>query len=342
MTESKIAARAARLQKDVLVWNACETTSLTYADDIWVAKLRRSGVAACIHTVGLDQSAKQAMAEMARWRRLYEANGMMLGRAPGDAAAARAEGKIAMYMGWQDILPLEGDLDLLDAFYDLGLRVLQPTYQYRTLAADGCGERVQSGLSRFGIKLVERCNQLGIMLDVSHVGDASSMEIAECSRSPIMATHVGARALVDTVRNKPDDLIRAIAARGGAIGIAGKSGFLRRNGLETGSTLDDYVDHVKHVCDMVGVDHVAIGTDVSDDRRYNHAFLEDFHRRFPEVAIIGDSLNIAMMHPVGLQNPSELANITDALVRRGFNDGDVAKIIGDNVQRVLNAALRPQ
>ena len=340
MTDT-LSPQARTLQAETIVWNACDTTSLPYADAIFVDKLRQSGVAACIHTVGVSQSAVQEMAEMARWRSFYEASGLRAGLTPEDAAAAKAEGKVAMYMAWQDIAPLEGRLDLLDAFYRLGLRFVQPTYQYRNLAGDGCGERVQSGLSRFGLALVDGCNRLGIGLDVSHVGDATSMDIAEHSQAPIFATHVGVRARCDTVRNKPDELIRAIAAKGGMIGIAGKSGFLRPDGLQAGSTLDDYVDHVSYVCDLVGVDHVGIGTDVSDDRRYTREFLKGFHDAYPEVAIIGDSLDASLMHPAGLKSPRDLANITEALLRRGFSEADTRKVIGGNVQRVVNAVLQP-
>jgi membrane dipeptidase len=333
-------AAALPVHRDNLVWNACDTTSLPFADDIWVAKLLRSGVSACFHTVAVDEDPVRGLKETAIWRRFYASQpDLRIGLTARDAVDAKAAGQVAMFMHWQGIGPMGGDLDLLDAYYDLGLRVLQPTYQHRNLAGDGCGERGQGGLSHFGVKLVERCNRLGILLDVSHVGDVTSTEIAELSTAPVMATHVGVRALNNTVRNKPDDLIRAIAAKGGVVGIAGKSGFLRPDGLRNGSTLDDYVAHVKHVRDIAGIDHVAVGTDVSDDRRYTREFLHNFHSQYPEVAIIGDSLDASLMHPDGLKNPGELANITGALLRHQFSDVDVAKVIGGNVARVVRAVM---
>jgi len=289
------------------------------------------------------EGAAEGMEVMAQWCRFYnESPHLRLGLVGEDAIAAKQAGQIAMYMGWQNIAPLEGRLDLLDAFYHLGLRIVQPTYQYRNLAGDGCGERVQSGLSKFGVDLVLRCNKLGIGLDVSHVSDATSLEIVATSDQPVMATHVGVRSIAKGVRNKDDALIRAIAAKGGVICIAGKSGFLSEKGLTEGTTIDNYVDHMKYVCDLVGSDHVGIGTDVSDDRRYNRAFLEDFHRRFPEIAIIDDKLDGSLMHPDGLKNPSEIPNITAALQRRGFSDEDVKKLVGGNVQRVVTQVLKPR
>lgn len=331
---------AEELHASSLVWNACDTTSIKFGDEVWVSKLAASGVSACFHTVGVWEPGLQAFEEMAHWRNLYASSKhLRLGLTAADALEAKKNGQTAVYMAWQDITPLEGRLPLLDAFYQLGLRIVQPTYQNRNLAGDGCGERVQSGLSKFGVELVKRCNQLGIILDISHVGDATSIDILEHSTSPVMATHVGVRGLNDTVRNKPDDAIKAIAKTGGVVGIAGKSGFLLKDGLKTGSTLDDYIDHVAYIADLVGIDHVGIGTDVSDDRRYTREFVADFHAKYPEVKIIDESLNVAAMHPDGLKSPADLGNITKALARRGFSTEDIKKVIGGNVQRVVETVL---
>jgi microsomal dipeptidase-like Zn-dependent dipeptidase len=323
-----------------VVWNATETTLFPHADDVYLAKVKHSGMTAALHTVCVWESAAEAMEVMIGWRRFYErSNLLMLGTKAEDVAQAKRTGRVAMYMAWQDIVPLEGRLDLLDAFYLLGLRFVQPTYQRRNLAGDGCGERVQSGLSIFGVDLVKRCNQLRIGLDVSHVSEATTLDIVEHSTAPVMASHVGARALNDNTRNKTDREIKAIAAKGGLIGIVAKSGFLRPDGLKTGTTLDDYVDHLQYVCDLVGTDHVCIGTDIADERKYSPEFLAWFNSRFPENTIIGSDLNSSKMHPKGLQSPNDLRNITAALVRRGFSDADLRKILGGNMDRVIKHIL---
>ena len=167
-------------------------------------------------------------------------------------------------MGFQDVTALEGDMNRMEVFYNLGIRFVQPTYQDRNLFGDGCGERFQSGLSKLGIKFVEKLDELGIVIDTSHVGIGTTIDCANMSQRPIMATHTAARAIVDTPRNKTDDEIKAIAAKGGVIGIAGKSGFLKKDGLETGSTINDMIDHVVYIAGLVGIDHVGIGTDVGD------------------------------------------------------------------------------
>ena len=257
-----------------------------------------------------------------------------LGHTFADIAGAKRSGRTAIFMGFQDITALEGDLDMLPVFHSLGIRWIQPTYQDRNLAGDGCGERIQSGLSRFGVRLVEECNRLRMVLDVSHVGIGSTLETIEMSKHPVMATHSAARALVDTPRNKTDEEIKALAAKGGVIGIAGKSGFLKRDGLQTGSTADDMIDHIEYVRDLVGIEHVCIGTDVGDERKYTVENMRAFHARHPEVAIIGDALDVGIMHPKGVR-PGTLYNITAGLVKRGFSDRDVELVLGENVNRVL-------
>jgi microsomal dipeptidase-like Zn-dependent dipeptidase len=149
-----------------------------------------------------------------------------------------------------------------------------------------------------------------------------------------MATHSAARALVDTPRNKTDEEIKALAAKGGVIGIAAKSGFLKKDGLRTGSTVEDIVTHVEYVRDLVGIEHVCIGTDVGDERKYTVEAMRAFHAKHPEVAIIGDELRTDIMHPQGV-GPGTLFNITAGLVKRGFSDADIRLVLGENVNRVL-------
>jgi microsomal dipeptidase-like Zn-dependent dipeptidase len=282
------------------------------------------------------------MERMIRWRRFYESSGkFLLGLKPGDAERARKQGKTAMFIAWQDIGPLEGRIDLLDAFYDLGLRVVQPTYQRRSLAGDGCGERNPAGLSLFGIELVRRCNKLGIGLDVSHVSEPTTLDMVAFSDAPVLATHVCASGVNQNIRNKTDREIKEIAAKGGLIGVVGKSGFLRSDGLEKGTTLEDYVDHIAYICDLVGPNHVCIGTDIADERKYSKAFLLEFNRNFPENKLVDETMKLELIHPADLQSPRYLGNITEALLRRQFAEDDVRKIIGGNAERVIARILTP-
>jgi len=297
--EQDLKTLTAQLQADNIVWNICDTTQIQHADAEYAKKIIDSGMTASVHTVlAYDVGAAEAMERMIRWRRFYEESGLfMLGLKAGDSAEAKRRGKVAMYIAWQDIGPLEGRIDLINAFYDLGLRVLQPTYQRRSLAGDGCGERHPAGLSLFGIELVKRCKEL-------------------------------------------DREIKAIAAKGGLISVVGKSGFLKADGLKKGTTLDDYVDHVVRICELVGPDHVSIGTDIADERKYSAAFLGEFNKHFPENSLVDENMKIELIHPSDLQSPRYLPNITETMLRRQFSEGDVKKIIGGNAERVMAEILR--
>jgi microsomal dipeptidase-like Zn-dependent dipeptidase len=328
--------RANRLHNELVTFNACDSTPREWADEVFIRKLRDSNFTAMNHTVCYSVDFKEALRDITAWTHLYESHPdvTFVARKYSDIARAKQSGRMAVFMGFQDITALEGDLSLLEVFHELGIRWVQPTYQDRNLAGDGCGERYQSGLSNWGVKLVEECDRLKIILDVSHVGVGTTLDTIEVSKHPVMATHSCARTLVDTPRNKTDEEIRALARKGGLIGIAGKSGFLKRDGLQTGSEVADMITHVEYVRDLVGIEHVAIGTDVGDERKYSVEKMRAFHALHPEVAIIGDDLNVDRMHPRGVA-PGTLYNITAGLVQRGFSDRDIRLVLGENVNRVL-------
>lgn len=330
--------RANRLHNELVFWNACDSSHAEYADATFIEKIRRSAITAINHTVAYSVSFQVAVRYIAAWSKLYEDNPdvTFIGRDCADVARAKETGRTAIFMGFQDITAIEGDLSLLAVFHQLGIRWVQPTYQDRNLAGDGCGERIQSGLSKWGLKLIEELDRLKIIIDVSHVGVGTTLDTIEASKYPVMATHSAARALVDTPRNKTDQEIKALAAKGGVIGIAGKSGFLKKDGLDTGSTVNDMIDHVEYVRNLVGIEHVCIGTDVGDERKYSVESMREFHAKHPEVAIIGDKLRTDIMHPVGV-GPGTLYNITAGLVKRGFSDSDIRLVLGENVNRVLRA-----
>jgi membrane dipeptidase len=330
--------RANRLHNELVYWNACDSSHVEYADATFIDKIRSSAITAINHTVAYSVDFKTAVRYIAAWTKLYEdaADVTFVGRSYADVARAKESGRTAVFMGFQDITAIEGDLSLLEVFHQLGIRWVQPTYQDRNIAGDGCGERTNCGLSKWGLRLIEELDRLKIIVDVSHVGINTTLESIEASRYPIMATHSACRALVDTPRNKTDAEIKALAAKGGVIGIAGKSGFLKRDGLDTGSTVFDIIDHVEYVRDLVGIEHVCIGTDVGDERKYSLEQMRAFHAKHPEVAIIGDKLRTDLMHPAGV-GPGTLYNITAGLVKRGFSDEDIKLVLGENVNRVLRA-----
>lgn len=252
----------------------------------------------------------------------------------GDLRAAKAEGRAAVILGFQNSDPIEGSFEHLDIFHRLGLRIVQLTYQRRNRVADGCGEAANGGLSVFGRALVGELNRLGILIDLSHTGVASTLETIELSRVPVSFTHACVYAKNPMARNKTDEEIVALAARGGVVGVNAVARLISPHGKERGATMAEFVDQVDYVADLVGVDHVGIGLDISEGMTR-----EDFEIRkvtflaqFPE---LGGEFAYEHYYTTGLDSMAKVRAITEGLVERGYSDDDVLKILGGNFVRLF-------
>jgi membrane dipeptidase len=329
--------RALTLHRDAVVVNALDSTRIAQGDKVYIQKLKQSGVTAINHTVAATEGMVEAMQSIVDWWRVYQRypEEIIVGRAFNDILRAKHERKVAVFFGFQDTAPMEGHMQMFKIYHALGIRFVQLTYQRRNLVGDGCGEPTNAGLSKFGVEVVKELNRLGMVIDLSHVGVQTTLDTIEVSERPVTVTHSGVRALCETVRNKTDEEIKALAARGGVIGIPPKSGFLKPDGLKTGTTIDDYLNHIDYVVNLVGVDYVGVGTDVGDERKYTRDRMAQFNQKYPEVAIIDEDLRTDVMHTEGLQSPGTLYNITAGLVARGYSDEDIRKIIGGNFLRVF-------
>ena len=251
---------AAEIQKQSLVIDG-----LSYYSDGYTGDLRAGGVDAlnvtianfeadyaetCDRIAGWLAALKQPRSE---WRLIERAS---------DFRKAKQAGQTGLVMGWQNMRPMGDRLDRLELFHRLGVRVMQITYNYRNALGDGCLETEDSGLSVLGRDAVKTMNALGIAIDLSHVGYRTSLDAIELSEKPVLATHANARALTDLVRNKSDDVIRAIAETGGVIGASVYGPMLWDGDVTHRPTVDDFVRHVEYIVDLVGIDHVGFGTDL--------------------------------------------------------------------------------
>ena len=248
-----------------------------------------------------------------------------------DILDAKKNGKTGVIFGWQNATPIENDLDRLDLFYKLGVRIIQVTYNERNLLGNGCWERNDEGLSNFGIDAVKEMNRLGILIDLSHVGDQTTLDTIELSEHPVACTHANARSFVDNRRNKTDDALKLLADKGGVIGATAWPPFLR-NGWE--STLTDFGDAIEDMVERVGINHVGVGTDYTQDqsKEWFDVLMSQQGTKFlprrleyPEVPT----------HPEGLETPDKMSNIAAELTNRGFTESDVSKILGGNWLRLL-------
>jgi len=340
-TEVELGAHAADLHRRALVVNALAGGKVAAPESreapfLLPEIMRAGGVTA----VNLTVSFRDGFAESVRKLSLLlqaidRSDGIAVARTVDDLRDAKRRGEAAVLLGFQNSDPLEGSLEKLDLFHRLGVRIVQLTYQRRNLAADGCGEPANGGLSVFGRELVGELNRLGILIDLSHTGVRSTLDTIELSRAPVSFTHANAYAKNPVARNKTDAEIRALAAAGGVMGINGIARLMSPHGKERGATLAEFVDQIDYVVDLVGIDHVGIGLDISEGMTR-----EDFEERktsflgkFPELG--GGEFPFEFYYTTGLDSMAKTGLITDALVERGYSDEDVLKILGENFLRLL-------
>ena len=242
---------------------------------------------------------------------------------------AKKEGKAAIILGPQDTDFIEGNIELLTVFHRMGVRIIQLTYQNRNLVGDGCGERTDSGLSNFGINLVKAMNRLGVIIDLSHCGPKTTMEAIENSKDPIIFSHSNPYVIKQHIRNKTDEAIMLLGEKGGVIGITAYSPICEiSEGVRP--TLKDFIDHIDYVVNLIGVDHVGIGLDINETSS-SEAFNE-FRAQYPELC---GNYTFKTNKVDGLTSIDLFPNITTELLKRGYGEVEVIKILGGNFLRVF-------
>lgn len=249
-----------------------------------------------------------------------------------DILAAKANGQVALVAGLECSSMIENELDRIDMLYGFGVRQLGIAYSQANMLGSGLSERTDGGLTNFGRRAVERMNRIGMLIDISHSGDQTCLDVIEHSSVPVMITHAGARSVWPIARMKPDEVIIATAARGGLIGLeAAPHTTISPDHLE--HSIESVMDHFRYCVDLVGIDHVAFGPDTmfGDHVAVHHAYAANYAQR----------QDAAQSHPevdyvAGLENPAEnFGNITGWLVKNGYSDEDIAKVLGGNIMRVL-------
>jgi len=228
-----------------------------------------------------------------------------------DIERIRAEGKISLMLGMEGAEGLEGDLRVLRSCYRLGLRVLGLTWNRRNEAADGLDELgTGGGLTRFGRALLDECQQLGILVDVAHLGPAGVRDVLERSERPVLATHANAHAVYPHPRNLTDAQLEAIAATGGVVGVVPVPPFL--GPYEECAPLEPFFDHLDHLLRVMGEDHVGLGLDFD---------------------------GVGGKRTEGIEDVTRLPNLTRGMVARGYSEGTVRKVLGENFLRVFREVL---
>jgi len=227
-----------------------------------------------------------------------------------EIVAAKKAGKVCGLLSLEGAEPLMGDIALLRVYYRLGMRMLSFAWNYRTPFADGLGaKRSESKLPELGVQALEEMNRLGILFDVSHLCDSVFWDVNDVVKGPFIASHSNARALCSHARNCTDDMIKAIADHGGVLGMNYAPQFIVDGGENV--TVMNMVDHIDHIVKLVGPDHVGLGSDFDG---------------------IGPP-------PKGIETVDQTPNVTRELVKRGYSDEDIMKILGGNHMRVFKQVI---
>ena len=336
-----VPSRAAEIHDRAIIIDGRDPTFLVFRQskeqkpDYW-ATLERSGLTASVVDVPwTDDGFRDGAINFAEWHeRVLARPRTMIVKTVEDIERAKKEGRSGFILSSQTPTIVEDEPRLLRCLYEMGLRVMEMTYQKRNLLADGCGEPANGGLSNLGRAVVSEMNRLGISIDLSHAGDRTMDETIDASEQPVFFSHSNARAVVNHPRNVPDPTLKRLAARGGVCGISAYSAFLRPDGGKTGTTLQDYVTMLDYVVDLIGIDHVSMGFDVGESRT-------PF-----ELATIGGGdpsrpHDVSVRYVRELNTRSELRSLTETLLSRGYDEESIHKFLGGNLLTFFRATWEP-
>lgn len=246
-----------------------------------------------------------------------------------DLASVHGSGRAGILIGLQNSTHFR-TADDVRFFHDLGQRVSQLTYNGRNMIGNGSTERVDGGISDFGVGIVEEMNRVGMAVDVSHSGDRTTLDACEVSRAPVLYTHSNARALnPGHPRCKTDEAILRMAQTGGVMGITGVRMFVKG---DEPTTVEHFLDHFDHVRDLIGVEHLGIGSDI-DLHGYDDMPTEQYEQLksgYKGSYGFRDKIDID-----DIAHPRRMFDVTEGLIRRGYTDDHIRGILGGNFQRVL-------
>ncbi|WP_417614179.1 dipeptidase [Oceanisphaera sp.] len=306
-------------------------------------QLREGGVTMVHATIVYHEQIRETLMRIAEWNRQFELHGdlIMPVRSADDIRRAKAEGKVGVMFGAQNCSPIEDDIGMVEVMRNLNLMIMQLTYNNQSLLACGCYEAVDSGVTRFGRQVIKEMNRVGMVVDMSHSAERSTLEAIEISERPIVISHANPLSFHDAKRNKSDTVLKALAESGGLLGFSAYP-FHLKNGPDC--TLEEYCDMIADTADLMGVDRLGIGTDLCQNQPLS--VLEWMRNgRWSKSMDYGEGSksNADWPRPLSwFRDSRDFPNLTQGLLARGFSQEDVAKIMGLNWLNFLDEALQPQ
>jgi len=308
-----------------------------------VENARRSGITAVNSTISAlgrtpEETLEATVRNIAAWQYEFDQHpDVFMGvRSLNQVRQAKAEKKVGIIFGFQDTSPYADKLERVDTFHRLGVRIVQLTYNGPNLVGDGCLVPLDRGLRPYGRQVVEKLNELKSLIDLSHVGWETTRQTIALSKGPVACTHSGAAAVTNVPRNKPDDILRALAEKGGVIGVF-MMPFLRASGQPT---VADFMRHLEHCINVCGEDHVGIGSDLSitpleltpEFRKVHGDFVKQ--RRAAGISAPGEDEQVFNYVP-DLNSPRRMELVADAMATAGHSASRIEKVLGANWMRLL-------
>jgi membrane dipeptidase len=306
-------------------------------------QMREGGVDAVHVTIAYHENFRETVLNFEQWNGWFERYPDLItkGLSASDIDAAKAAGKTAIFFGFQNPSPIEDDIGLVEIVHTLGARFMQLTYNNQSLLATGCYEAEDNGITRMGRQVIKEMNRIGLVVDMSHSGDRSTIEAAEISERPIAITHANPHDWHAALRNKRDDVIRAVTQAGGMLGFS-----LYPHHLKGGSdcTLQSFCEAVARTAERYGTDRIGIGSDLCQDQPDS---IVEWMRvgRWSKVIDYGEGSAAAPgfpPQPGWFRDNRDFGNIETGLRAVGMTDVEVAGIMGGNWYRFYAENFTPQ
>ena len=293
-----------------------------------IERLQAGGLTAVHLTIAAWHTPTETLHQLARLLALLDqySSELMPVQIAHDIVIAKELGRVGVIAGFQGTEPIAEDLRWLSRYYRLGVRVIQLTYNFRNRVGAGCYEPDDGGLTPFGRDVVAEMNRLGMLIDLSHCGLETARDAIELSQQPVALTHANARAVCANLRNKTDEVLKAVAERGGVIGAAAFGPLLTESGQ---ATLDDYVRMIDYLVNLVGIDHVGLGPDFMENlapevtAQVLNGLSADARQRFANVPPTAQ-----------FESAAAFGNITAALLQRGYPRNAAEQLLGGNWLRL--------
>ncbi len=304
--------------------------------------LQASGIHAVHATLVYHEDARATLTRFAEWNKHFEQNAdiIMPVYKVEDIKTAKENGKVGIFFGAQNCSPIDDEIGLVEVMRQQGLLIMQLTYNNQSLLATGCYEQNDTGITRFGKQVISEMNRVGMIIDMSHSAEKSTLEAIELSQRPICISHANPSFAHEALRNKSDTVIKALAEKNGLLGFS-----LYPFHLPNGSacTLEDFCQMVAKTADMVGVDVLGIGSDLCLNQPLS--ILEWMRNgRWSKVMDYGEGSASNANWPDALpwfNGKGGMENIYNGLLKVGFNDVEIGKIIGGNWYDFLEKSLTP-